>query len=182
MTKFQVDLGCGGVKRVWDGYSCYGLDVVGKPKTVADMVCNLGFSPIPMETNIADLVTSYDFLEHVPMCVFADGVRQMPMVFLFNEIYRLLKHQGIFFIQVPAIANINQQFVSMPFSDPTHVSYWTLDTINYFSGDYFSFHDVYGHTSRFECINKQFKGNHLELTLKAIKNLPPEADYKLHYL
>lgn len=188
--KKQLDLGCSGFTRTWEGYECYGVDIVDhskEPNTQHIKQADLVLEQIPFGDNEFDLVTAYDFLEHVPMIIYLPDVekdiyvenvyvkRFQVMIELFNEIYRVLKDGGLFYSQTPIYPD------KSVFQDPTHVSVWTDDTMNYFSGDYFGWHDHYGHTSRFEQINKKAENGHLFVTLKAIKNLTKDTPYKLKY-
>lgn len=182
-----VDLGCGNAKR-----GDIGIDRKGPPVTQADIVCNLGYEPIPLEDNFADRVVAYHFVEHLPEGV--DFLNQKtkkwetfyPVVNLFNEAYRILKNRGIFYIQVPTVTSRLGQVNVQAFQDPTHRSYWTLDRLNYFSGDYFLHHDTIGHASRFQLKSVEFGCENnwiwcMEAELIAIKDVPEDTPYQLSY-
>lgn len=193
-----VDLGCGGTKR-----GDIGVDIVGPPVTSADYVCNLGFERIPLEDNSIDRVVAYHFIEHVPdIVVYKDNVfdpkgkkfhkiqekciTHRPQIFLFNEIYRILKGGGTFYCEVPIVTDGSGRVFQQAFQDPTHVSYWLPERLRYFSGDYYGHHDTYGHTSRFELTHLSTGcGNGwnwcMSFELKAIKNLPENHPYLLEY-
>ncbi len=166
----QLDLGCGSVIRLWDGYEGFGVDIVdvGLPNV---KVADLTFDPIPLPDNTFELVTAYDFLEHIPMVVYEGRKKRNSMIVLFDEIYRVLKHEGIFYSQTPLYPH------KEVFQDPTHVSVWTTETVNYFSGDYYGYHDHYNHNSRFVKLESREENNHLIMRLKAIKNVPKETPY-----
>lgn len=180
------DLGCGG--NLHEG--AIGIDIVGKPATRADIVCNLGFEDIPAKDNSADRVIAHHFIEHVPFAVWqpprtrsGKWERLLPMVHLFNEVYRILKHNGVFEITVPIAVNpLNGQAVQQMWQDPTHVSEWTPESIRYWSGDYYGFHNVYGHTSRFELVKiDAHQGWVMNVLLRAVKNLPDDYPFMLEY-
>lgn len=184
--KKQLDLGCSGFTRTWEGYDCYGVDIVDhseEKNTEHIKKADLVIETIPFDNSEFDLVTAYDFLEHVPQLIYLtdfDGFtltyrRKQVMIDLFNEIYRVLKDGGLFYSQTPIYPD------KTIFQDPTHLSVWTDDSMNYFSGDYFGWHDHYGHTSRFEQVTKRIENGHLYATLKAIKNVPEDTAYKLKY-
>jgi SAM-dependent methyltransferase len=173
----QVDLGCGNAKRPEPGVEkCIGIDVM--EKEGVDRLCVLGFESIPLEDNSVDIVTAHDLLEHIPFVFYrqdpydspdAPPKQIMPMVFLFNEIYRILKPMGQFKSSTPFYPHSNI------FQDPTHVSIWTGETIRYYSGDYYGRHDDWGHTSRFELTKKNVENDHLKVILIARKDMDGKA-------
>lgn len=197
-----LDLGCGG--NLHEG--AVGIDITPNG-TAASIICNLGFEPIPLDDNVAEVCISHHFIEHVPMAVWkvVDKItlqeapeyrapykghmervtecfweRYLPMVYLFNEIYRVLKHDGRFKVTVPLVVNGNFSH-QQGFQDPTHVSFWTPETVRYFSGDFYGFHEVYGHTSRFELVGMELRDWFMRFELRAIKDLPVDHPYLLKY-
>lgn len=164
-----VDLGCGKNKRAPEAI---GIDIVGRPTTDADIICSLGFQSIPLPDNSARLVMAHDLLEHIPHVVWLDGAggtikRLSPSINLFNEVYRVLRNDGIFETATPYFHTSAPN--SEVFQDPTHVSVWTPETFNYFANTYDDKHDLYGHKTNFKIV-KQFKdGAHLHCWLQAVK-------------
>jgi len=65
-----VDLGCGNTKR-----GQVGIDMTDQA-TCADIICHLGFEPIPLPDNSAQRVLAHDSLAHVPFCVWENGRRR----------------------------------------------------------------------------------------------------------
>jgi predicted SAM-dependent methyltransferase len=196
-TKVILDLGCGGRLETEDAV---GVDIVGPPNTRASIICNLGFEDIPVDDNSCELVVSHHFIEHLPFAVWyreeipeiysqEKGLytasrslwkRHLPVVQVFNEVYRVLDVGGIFKVTVPLV--VNGGFAQQPgFQDITHVSFWTPETVRYLSGDYYSFHNVYGHTSRFELTKFELEGWFMRFELTARKDLPQDYPYLLKY-
>lgn len=173
----QLDLGCGSTLELHtrEGYEGFGVDIVdfhNKHIKTAD----LAIEPIPFKADTFELVTAYDFMEHIPKMLYLSTAlplhaqRRNCMIELFNEIYRVLKHDGVFYFEVPRAGTT--QF----WGDPTHVTEWCEDSVNYYSGDYFGFHDDYGHRSKFKKIVAETHPAHswrMVVTLKAIKPMEP---------
>jgi len=181
----QLDLGAGGADRIQEGYEGYGVDIVAseRPWLTENKVADLALQPIPYDDNTFELVTAYDVLEHIPKMTYLFGYiigqpldatpsakRRNCMIELFNEVYRVLKNGGEFYFVVPK-GGTNQHM-----ADPTHVTEWVEDSVNYYSGDYFGHHDSYGHTSKFKKISVENDGQHdwrMAVRLKAIKPAGP---------
>jgi SAM-dependent methyltransferase len=123
-----------------------------------DKVVDLGIQKLPFEDNYADFIQAIDVLEHIPRCIWgnvykkvyfdrdnsipgADKMtddqfyqwttvfsRKTPLIFLMNEIYRVLKPDGQFLSQV--------SFSDEGFRrDPTHVTHFAEDWYLYFRKD-----------------------------------------------
>lgn len=72
---------------------------------------------LPFQDNTIDEIESEYFMEHIP---------QIEVIWLMNEIWRVLKPEGIMTHLIP-LANMPDDL-----ADPTHLSKWTLGTFNYF--------------------------------------------------
>ena len=71
--------------------------------------------------------TAFDFIEHIPRIIDIDGINYFAFIELINEIYRILKPDGLFLHVTPAYPS------KEVFQDPTHVNFITEDTFpNYF--------------------------------------------------
>lgn len=174
----QLDLGCGNIPRpVSEDYEIYGVDIaqVENPNVVT---ADLAVERIPFPSDTFDLVTAYDFMEHIPSFVYTSELvgttvtiakpkKVNSMVNLFNEIYRVLKADGEFYFVSPIYPSIEA------FRDPTHVFFWTSQTMHYFSGDYYGMHEHYGHTSKFELLENRVDGARLHVRVRATKPCEP---------
>lgn len=176
----QLDIGVGGANRIEEGYEGYGVDIYAheRPWLKENKAADISLEAIPYEDDMFDLVTAYDVLEHIPKMVYLslnfNPERRNCMIELFNEVYRVLKDGGEFYFVVPK-GGTNQYM-----ADPTHVTEWVEDSVNYYSGDYFGHHDTYGHTSKFKKISVDVDPIHhwrMSVRLKAIK--PAEEPYNV---
>lgn len=156
--KKQLDIGCGTLpafkQHGQEGYEHYGVDIIDQ-KLPNVKQADLAIDPIPYGDDEFDLVTAHEIFEHIPKLIYLqdfDDVTNEPqgyyrwncLIELFNEVYRVLKDGGILHFDVPYAGT--PQF----YGDPTHVSEWTVDSVNYYCGDYFGYHDDYGHRSKFK--------------------------------
>ena len=106
----MLKLNLGGGKQKKEGY--INIDIVTLPSV--DIVHDLN-NGIPFEDDTVDEVYSQHFLEHLP-----DTVKIM------EEIYRVCKKDALVRIKVPYFKSIGA------FKDPTHVSFFTERTFEYF--------------------------------------------------
>lgn len=178
----QLDIGCGSLpafeNHAADGYEHFGVDINPFKHVKA---ADLAIDGIPYESDQFDLVTAYDFLEHIPSFVYIPEYdmsndhtfmeKRNCMVELFNEVYRVLKNGGEFYFESPVAGTQGY------WQDPTHVFGWTPETLHYFSGDYYGFHDDLGHTSKFVLIGREVVNDRLKARLKAVK--PAEWPYEV---
>lgn len=72
---------------------------------------------LPFEDNSFEEVLCEDFLEHIP---------QEKVIFVMNEIWRVMKNKAIFKIHVPESPGVTA------FQDPTHLSYWNEESFTYY--------------------------------------------------
>ena len=125
----HLDLGCGAVPRNPYGRDhLFGVDLSGQAQGPIRRA-NLVTQTIPFGNDEFDSVSAYDFLEHVPR-VFPspDGLgTRFPFIELMNEVWRVLKHGGLFYAVTPIYPG------KAAFQDPTHVNIMTVDTHTYFA-------------------------------------------------
>ena len=130
----KIDLGCGKCKP----YGYIGVDIIEGVDIIHN--CEKG---LPFKDNYADEIRAYDFLEHI-----------QDKHFLISEIWRVLKNNGILNFQVPDASKGQSAF-----QDPTHKSFWVLNSFKYYENDYYR--DLY----RFE---PKFRIENLEQVTKKI--------------
>jgi O-antigen biosynthesis protein len=99
-----------------------------KPDLVADLSCGLPF----FRDDSVEKVAAVDFLEHVPIG------RVVPLI---EEIYRVLKSGGVFESMTPSTDGRGA------FQDPTHVSFWNMNSWIYYSDD--AYRALYGIRAKF---------------------------------
>lgn len=119
----RLHLGCGQVQ--YDGY--VGVDI---NPDVADVVADLT-QRWPWDDSSVDEVIAEDVFEHLPH-----------KLNTLRELYRVLRHGGRALVQVPDAA-----VGGGAFGDPTHVSFWTLE----------SFADIYMRPSQYHPGGYHFK-------------------------
>lgn len=100
----RLHLGCGQVR--YDGY--VGVDI---NPDVADVVCDLTQRWIWEDSSVDEIVAE-DVFEHLP-----DKLHTL------RELYRVLKPHGKALVQVP-----DASVGGGAFGDPTHVSFWALES------------------------------------------------------
>lgn len=161
-----LDLGCGSDPRnPCDAEQVFGVDIVdfGDSRIAT---ADLALGPIPFGDQQFDVVTAYDFLEHVPRLLYIGDTRRSPFIEVMNEIHRVLKDGGILHSHTPAYPHREA------FADPTHVNIVTPETLTYFTqGDRRDLAESYGFHGLFELVNCHWDRDafyHLVWQLRAI--------------
>lgn len=126
-----LDLGCGTRKKG----KAIGLDRY--PAPGVDIACDIE-NGIPVDDNSVDKICAFYFLEHVNN-----------LIFVFQEMYRVLANGGTVELLVPYYNSINA------FKDPTHRHFFTEDTFRYFSKDKWYGSD-YGIGTDFELVSIEY--------------------------
>jgi SAM-dependent methyltransferase len=129
----HLDLGCGlRPKNPFGHEELYGVDI--RAESVAMngaqvAAANLSVASIPFEDNLFDSVSAYDFFEHIPRVAldYANQTSRFPFIELMNEVWRVLKHDGVLYAVTPAFPN------EKALRDPTHVNIITHKTHRYFT-------------------------------------------------
>lgn len=140
----SLDLGCGESPRnPFNAATVFGVDIV-KFSNPNIRRADLGIEKIPFADNTFDFVTAYDFLEHIPRLIYYRKKRIQPFIEIMNEIWRVLKPDGLLKAHTPAYPK-DEAFV-----DPTHVNFISLGTVNYFcGGEYLNLAKSYGFNGLF---------------------------------
>jgi len=126
----RLNLGCG--FRKIEGYVNIDARKEVKPDKVLDVTKGL-----PYDDDSVDEVRAYDFLEHIPIG---------KTVFVISEIWRVLKPEGKLEHFTPTTDGRGA------FQDPTHVSFWNLNSWLYFMND--EYRALYGIEAKFTGENR----------------------------
>jgi SAM-dependent methyltransferase len=160
MTK-SLDLGCGSNPRnPFDSDELFGIDIHGDIENKI-IQADLVVEPIPFKSNSFEYVTAYDFLEHIPRIIYNPN-RRNPFIELMNEIYRVLKADGLFLSSTPAYPHAEA------FQDPTHVNIITETTFSAYFDDVKRLASVYGFKGSFKVLLQEWHGPHLLVVLKKL--------------
>lgn len=149
----HLDLGCGNRPRnPYQRDEIYGVDlrnnlIVPGVSIIAE--ANLSLEPIPFEDNLFDSVSAYDFFEHVPRVSLnhSNGTNLFPFILLMNEIWRVLKPDGLLYAVTPAYPH------EKAFRDPTHVNILSVKSHRYFTTPRLEAR-MYGFTGEFDLIRQ----------------------------
>ena len=158
--ELKLNLGCGALKM--EGF--VNIDI--RESVNPDLVCDVA-EGLPYEDGSVDYVLAKDFLEHI----IPDKV-----IFVIEEIWRVLKHDGGFESFTP-----DCEHGQGAFQDPTHRSFWCENSWLYYSGD--GIRKDYGIKANFliqgmQRANTDFRGRvyHLHVMAKAIKEGKERSD------
>lgn len=106
----KINLGSGYRPRE----NCTNIDI--RPECEPDMIIDI-CNGLPFGDGTIDVVYAYDFLEHIP---------RRKTVFVVEEIWRVLRHRGLFEHFTPSTDGRGA------FQDPTHLSYWNFNSWFYY--------------------------------------------------
>ena len=82
-------------------------------------------TPWPAADNSIDGIRASHVMEHIPA--------GEPRIAVMNEAHRVLKPGGVFEVIVPIL---NDPLSWHAIADPTHVSFWVLESFHYFDGHF----------------------------------------------
>ena len=164
----SLDLGCGDIPRnPLLAEESYGIDIRSYPHLDNILQADLSFESIPFDDSFFDIVTAYDFLEHIPRYSSSstNNLTASPFINVMNDIDRVLAPGGLFFSCTPAFPS------KRAFQDPTHVNIITEDTFPvYFShhgkqASYEPLARMYGFKGDFKLVRQNWYRNGWLLTL-----------------
>ena len=138
--------------------------------------CWVGLDPLPLGDSVANVVTAFDFIEHLPRALWVDGRLVNPFVEAMNEVWRVLKDGGLFYARTPAYPHPEA------FQDPTHLNIITDTTVSCFArrpqldGSEIdpwgiSLGQRYGFKGRFLLLSQCWEGSHLVWRMQAEKRI-----------
>ncbi len=167
----HLDVGCGSKPR--NPFNCdelFGVDIIEqKANDFNYRQCNIVLEKLPFEDSYFDSISAYDFIEHIPRFAVIDNRTQFPFIEFMNEVYRVLKPNGIFYAITPCYPR-EEAFV-----DPTHINIISKNTYKYFTAPRNKAR-MYGFNGDFEAIRikkikvSQETSNYSKLT-KFLKNI-----------
>lgn len=159
-----LDIGSGPEpKNPFNAGTVYGADLR-ENKSKGVVYADLSSGCLPFENEVFDYITAYDVLEHIQRVSVVGGDTTFPFIHLMNEIFRVLKPEGLFF-------NIQPCFPAKEaFQDPTHVNIMTEDTLyQYFCSPAWA--RIYGYDGSFEMISEGWLGGKYFSFMKKSFNL-----------
>lgn len=125
-TPLKLNMGSGFRKEP------YFINVDNRKETTPDLLWDVN-DGLPFPDNSVDWVRAHDFLEHIPIG---------KTIAFVEEVYRVLKNDGIFDTFTPSTAGYGA------FQDPTHVSFWNPNSwLYYVLPDYRALYNIKAHFS-----------------------------------
>ncbi|MDQ2104413.1 methyltransferase domain-containing protein [Azospirillum isscasi] len=157
----SLDLGCGPTpKNPFSADELFGIDIEDQAAPHIRRA-DLAVDAIPFGDGYFDYVTAFDVIEHVPRLVYAPN-RRYSFIALMDEIYRVLKPDGLFYAQTPAFPHAEA------FQDPTHVNIITENTFFHYFDDRHRWAASYGFRGAFRVVSQEWRGFHLLTMLQKV--------------
>jgi len=150
-----------------------GIDINDLEETKPEIVLQVGFEALPFSDNYADKIIASHFMEHLPkvcyiptsymnkrlQCDFKFLIHR-PIIYTFEEVYRVLKPNGIFEIISPSFPE------HWSWDHPNHLSEWGEGTANHFTKQ----DKLHDYRFNFELIKEELKENTFYATFKKKKD------------
>lgn len=166
MKTKTLDLGCGRRPRnPFEMDEVYGIDIR-EDLDARIHQADLAVEPIPFADDFFDGVSAYDFIEHIPRVIY-NPERRFCFVELMNEIYRVLKLDGLLFSFTPAHP------APEALRDPTHVNIITDETFPLYFDDKHRMAAMYGFYGRFRIEEQKWHENKIHL-ITVMRKVAPE--------
>jgi SAM-dependent methyltransferase len=141
----HLDIGCGSRPR--NPFQCdelYGVDIIEQSNDSFNYKkSNIVLEALPYRDSLFNSVSAYDFIEHIPRFTIINNKTTFPFIEFMNEVYRVLKPNGVFYAITPAYPR-KEAFV-----DPTHINIITSKTHTYFTSPKYTAR-MYGFNGKFE--------------------------------
>jgi len=147
----KLNLGSGFRKQ--HGY----INIDNRPETYPDLLCNIE-NGLPYDDGKVDEIRAVDFLEHL---------HQDKVIFVIEEIWRVLKNNGLFYSRTPSVDGRGA------WQDPTHRSFWCINSWWYYSND--EYRKLIGTKAKFQgevqdiVTDQKMHVIHTEATMYAVK-------------
>jgi len=123
----SLDIGCGAHPRNPFNCASYsGIDIRNDIASPILHVADLSRSRIPFARDRFDVISAFDFLEHIPRVSYHEGIQRYSFIELINEVYRVLKPHGYFIYSIPVFPSPEA------FQDPTHLNIMSENTMEYY--------------------------------------------------
>lgn len=164
-TSIALDVGSGPEpKNPFNSNKLYGVDF--RENKINNVVyADLSMGKLPFENETFDFISAYDVLEHIERISKVEGNTIFPFILLMNEIFRVLKPNGIFF-------NIQPVYPSKSaFQDPTHVNIMSEDTMDYYFCEK-SWARIYGYEGSFALLEDGWIGEKYFSFMKKDSDIP----------
>lgn len=163
---FSLNLGSGpNPRNPFLANHVYGVDIRSYDINENVKKCSLGTQKIPFEDNTFNVATAFDVLEHIPRVLLSDSLTIFPFVETMNEIWRVLKLNGVFYSETPCYPK------KEAFQDPTHVNIMTEDTLRLYFTDK-AWARIYGFKGSFRLIAEGWRGSHYYCLLQKSCEIP----------
>lgn len=160
-----LDIGSGPEpKNPFKAKAVYGADLR-ENKSKGVVYADFTTGCLPFENETFDYITAYDVLEHIQRVSVVGTETTFPFIHIMNEIFRILKPDGIFFNIQPCYPD------KEVFQDPTHVNIMTEDTLyQYFCEPAWA--RIYGYEGSFRMVREGWLNSKYFSFMKKSYNQP----------